>query len=509
MRILEEADAGRPSVAGVREPPADSAPRARTDERPLPGNGWLLLLDLPALSAGMILSLWVARRWFGSEGLAPVSQLPAWPFVLLLIPLSAALAAVFGLYRPGILRARAHQFTGGARVLVWSAAVSVGGIFLLSEEISATLRGLVLLYHGALAVWLIGARPVLAAALRPRAVAGEGRILIFGSGRQAVDVGKGLTERGGPGTRILSFLDDRAPELRGLMPFSFADLSSLPEIASRLRADVVVVARSDIPRDEIIRLSDDLVQRGVRVKVLSEVLDRLFGSIPVETVHGRHLMQVGRTPLCGGARIRKRLLDVAGALLGGLAILPLLASIALAIRLTSRGPILYRQPRIGRGGRPFTMFKFRSMIVHEEDEDHHRYLERFLRSGAAAGIDIRGRPVYKRVDDPRITAVGHILRRTSLDELPQLWNVLRGEMSLVGPRPCLPFEYDLYEDWQRRRLDVTPGMTGLWQVTGRSCVTFEEMVLLDLFYIGNWSFALDMRLLFRTVPVILFGKGGL
>jgi len=205
----------------------------------------------------------------------------------------------------------------------------------------------------------------------------------------------------------------------------------------------------------------------------------------------------------------KRAVDLAGAICGGILILPLLGAIALAICLTSRGPILYRQMRIGRGGRPFAFYKFRSMVVHEPDEEHRRYLEAFLKKDVAASIDTNGKKLYKRVDDPRITPVGRILRRTSLDELPQLWNVARGEMSLVGPRPCLQFEYELYDDWQRRRLDVTPGMTGLWQVTGRSYVTFNDMVLLDLFYIGNWSLGLDAKLLVRTLPVILFGKGGL
>ena len=183
--------------------------------------------------------------------------------------------------------------------------------------------------------------------------------------------------------------------------------------------------------------------------------------------------------------------------------------IALAIRFTSSGPILYTQTRIGRGGRPFTFYKFRSMVVHERDEEHWRYVREFLKNDLAASVDTNGKKIYKRANDPRITPVGRILRRTSLDELPQLWNVVRGEMSLVGPRPCLQFEYSLYDDWQRRRLDVTPGMTGLWQVTGRSYVTFNDMVLLDLFYIGNWSLGVDAKLFLRTQPVIMFGKGGL
>jgi exopolysaccharide biosynthesis polyprenyl glycosylphosphotransferase len=325
----------------------------------------------------------------------------------------------------------------------------------------------------------------------------------------ALDLAKGLTARGSPRTRIVSFIDDRAPEVRGLSPFRAGGLQDLPEIAEDLRADLVVVARRDIPREEIIRLSDSLLQRGVRVKVLSDLIERLFSSIPFETIHGHHLLQVGETPLRGTGLKVKRAIDLFGAIFGGILILPLVTAISVAIKLSSPGPVLYRQRRIGRGGKPFTMYKFRSMVVDQQDEEHQRYLAQFVLNGAAASIDVRGKKIYKRVDDPRITRVGHMLRRTSLDELPQLLNVIRGEMTLIGPRPCLPFEYDLYEDWQRRRLDVTPGMTGLWQVTGRSYVTFEEMVLLDLFYIGNWSLGLDTKLLLRTLPVILFGKGGL
>jgi exopolysaccharide biosynthesis polyprenyl glycosylphosphotransferase len=493
-------------------PPADAQAllygQTVARERGLPGNGWLVLLDLPLLSLGLVAAALIVGSW-GPSGAGILSPFrTAWPLAVVFVPLSLALAALFGLYRPGILRSRNRQAAAGARVLIWSAALSVGSVFIFSREIPAGLRGLILGYHAALGVWYIACRPFAAPALRHRGSNGEGRVVVLGSGALALDIAKGLTMRGSPGTRIVSFIDDHAPEVRGLSPFRAGGLQDLPEIALDLEADVVVVARPDLPREEIIRLSDALLQRGVRVKVLSDLIERLFSSIPFETIRGHHLLQVGETPLRGPGLRAKRAIDLLGAVAGGILILPLLAVIAVAIRLSSPGPILYRQPRIGRGGRPFTMFKFRSMVVDHHDEDHKRYLTEFLLNGAPASIDVRGKKIYKRVDDPRVTPIGHLLRRTSLDELPQLLNVIRGEMALVGPRPCLPFEYDLYEDWQRRRLDVTPGMTGLWQVTGRSYVTFEEMVLLDLFYIGNWSLALDVKLLMRTLPVILFGKGG-
>jgi exopolysaccharide biosynthesis polyprenyl glycosylphosphotransferase len=490
-------------------PPQVPADLPTSKDRGLPGNGWLVLLDLPILALGLIGTALAVRAWAASGTSVVVALRPAWPLVSILVPLSLTLGAIFGLYRPGILRSRSRQAAGGAKVLVWSAALCVGTVFVFSQEIPVILRGLILGYHTALGLWLVVGRPFVARALHARGSAGEGRVIVLGSGALALDIAKGLTARGSPRTRIISFIDDHTPEVRGLSPFRVGGLQDLPEIALDLRADLVVVAIPNLPREEIIRLSDALLQRGVRVKVLSDLIERLFISIPFETIHGHHLLQVGETPLRGTGLKIKRAIDLFGAIFGGILILPLVAAISLAIKLSSPGPILYRQPRIGRGGKPFTMYKFRSMVVGQHDEDNKRYLTEFVLNGVPASVDVRGKKIYKRVDDPRITRVGHLLRRTSLDELPQLLNVIHGEMTLIGPRPCLPFEYDLYEDWQRRRLDVTPGMTGLWQVTGRSYVTFEEMVLLDLFYIGNWSLGLDTKLLLRTLPVILFGRGGL
>lgn len=472
------------------------------------GTGWLVLIDLPVFGLALAAAFFIASRQTGLPPRDP-SFLPVWSLPLLLVPMSVALAAAFGLYTPVVLRSRRRQAAAGARALVWSAAFSVGGVFLLSQEIPTALRLLVLVYHGVFAVWGLGARPLLVSAVRVRTIRGKERVLILGAGPLALEIAEGLTARTRGATRIVSFVDERAPQHRGLQPFRIGDASNVVEIADRLHADLVVVARDDLPRGEILRLSNELLVRGIRVKVLSNALDRLLGSIPIETIHGLQLLQVGETPLRGGSQKLKRAVDLFGAVFGGILILPLLGVIALAIRLTSRGPILYTQTRIGRCGRPFTFYKFRSMVVHHRDEEHRRYLREFLKNDLAASIDPNGKKIYKRADDPRITSVGRILRRASLDELPQLWNVLRGEMSLVGPRPCLQFEYGLYDDWQRRRLDVTPGMTGLWQVTGRSYVTFNDMVLLDLFYIGNWSLGLDAKLLLRTLPVILFGKGGL
>ena len=228
--------------------------------------------------------------------------------------------------------------------------------------------------------------------------------------------------------------------------------------------------------------------------------------VEIREIDGLQVAVFKPTQLRGWRRSVKRIIDVVGATIGAIILIPVFLVTAVVIKLTSPGPVFFKQTRVGKGGRQFTFYKFRSM-VSGDDSKYKEYLKAFVEDGREAGIDNKGRKVYKIMDDPRITSFGHFLRKTSLDEFPQIINVLKGEMSLVGPRPCLPYEWDLYEDWEKARLSVTPGLTGLWQVTGRSNVTFHDMVLLDLYYISNWSFWWDLKLIFQTIPVILLGKG--
>ena len=197
----------------------------------------------------------------------------------------------------------------------------------------------------------------------------------------------------------------------------------------------------------------------------------------------------------------KRFIDVVGASAMLLVGLPL---IALAIRLDSAGPVLHRQTRCGYRGRTFTCLKFRTMRNGSDEEPHRRYVRGLVTGESDAR---NGDGVYKLVSDQRVTRFGALLRQTSLDELPQLWNVLAGDMTLVGPRPPLPYEVELYDERQHRRLTVKPGLTGLWQVSGRNQLSYRDMVELDLKYISTWSHALDARILLRTLPVVLFNSG--
>lgn len=201
----------------------------------------------------------------------------------------------------------------------------------------------------------------------------------------------------------------------------------------------------------------------------------------------------------------KRGIDVAASLILLALLLPVLVILALVVRGTSTGPALFRQERVGRYGRPFVMLKFRSMRQDNDDAVHRDYVTRLLTEdvppdGGEAGV-------YKLARDPRVTTVGSFLRRTSLDELPQLWNVLKGEMSLVGPRPAIPYELENYKDWQHQRHQVKPGITGLWQVWGRGVIGFDEMIALDVRYATMWSIWLDIQLILLTVPVMLLQRG--
>ena len=218
----------------------------------------------------------------------------------------------------------------------------------------------------------------------------------------------------------------------------------------------------------------------------------------------RHRMRATHDPALPVVASRtKRVIDIVGALVGLVVFAPIGVLIAIAIRRDTEGPILLRQERCGYRGRTFVCLKFRSMRHNVDDSPHRKYVTSLLTDGG----DAKNGDVFKLVNDDRVTRVGRLLRRTSLDELPQLWNVLKGEMSLVGPRPPLPYEVELYDESQWERLECRPGLTGLWQVSGRNQLSYQEMCRMDVNYVRNWSLALDARILLRTIPVVLSNSG--
>jgi exopolysaccharide biosynthesis polyprenyl glycosylphosphotransferase len=235
---------------------------------------------------------------------------------------------------------------------------------------------------------------------------------------------------------------------------------------------------------------------GVTFSMDANFLGLSIARADVNDLAGWSVLSFSSTPNDGGALLVKRALDVVGATIGILLLSPLLALTALAIKLEDRGPVFFVQERSGLYGRTFRMYKFRSMVADAEKQ-----------KSALEKLNEMSGPVFKMKRDPRITRVGALIRKTSIDELPQLWNVLRGEMSVVGPRPPIPSEVARYERWQMRRLSMKPGLTCIWQVSGRNAVDFDNWMRLDLEYIDNWSLFLDVKLILKTFPVVFTGRG--
>jgi exopolysaccharide biosynthesis polyprenyl glycosylphosphotransferase len=276
------------------------------------------------------------------------------------------------------------------------------------------------------------------------------------------------------------------------------DLGDAARAVCESGADAVAVtSASETAASYLRRLSWELEGRGVELLVAPGLVEVAGPRLHVRPFIGLPLLHVEEPEFTGPKRLVKAVLDRVGAGLLLLLMLPVLLAIAGAVRLDSRGPVLFRQQRIGKSGRPFTMLKFRSMVVDAED----RRAELLDRNQNADGL------LFKLADDPRVTRVGRVLRRLSLDELPQLLNVVGGSMSLVGPRPPLPVEVALYDDEVARRLLVKPGLTGLWQISGRSDLAWEETVRLDLRYVENWSLALDVQILWKTLSAVLHSDG--
>jgi exopolysaccharide biosynthesis polyprenyl glycosylphosphotransferase len=328
--------------------------------------------------------------------------------------------------------------------------------------------------------------------------------VIVGAGDVGQLVGKKLLHHPEYGMNLVGFVDDdpRRPrhDLGNLNLFGSPEL--LPEIVSTFDVERVIVAFSREPHERTLDLVRSLTEQDVQVDIVPRLFEVMRPDMDVHSVEGMPLLGLAPVRLSRSARTLKRVMDVVGAALSLVLLAPFFGVVAALIKLDSRGPVFFRQMRVGEDGTLFRIWKFRTMTV---DADSRKQEVAHLNKHRAPGGDPR---MFKIPSDPRTTRVGSPLRRYSLDELPQLLNVLAGEMSLVGPRPLIPEESQYVNDWARRRLALRPGITGLWQVLGRSDIPFDEMVSLDYMYINTWSLWNDCRLLARTVPVVLRSKGG-
>jgi len=331
------------------------------------------------------------------------------------------------------------------------------------------------------------------------------KVLIIGKDRTAKMVAAQIDFDSSHGFDVVGFVNDELPKGERVFEdiYNVGSLSELPDLVKRLDIDEVIIAESDVTHQSLLEIIDRAQESKANVRLVSELYNIIPEKVLLEKYLGIPIVKMPQNNENVLFNVYKRVFDV-GLTLVGIAVLAIpFAVIALLIKLTSKGPVLYKHTRIGKDCQPFEFYKFRTMYTGSDDTAHRDFVNEFIQANGE-----RRQTVRKITDDPRVTPVGRFLRKTSLDELPQLINVLRGEMSLVGPRPCLPYELEQYKEWHRRRLAVIPGCTGLWQVAGRSAVDFNDMVILDLFYIDNMSPLFDLRIIFRTLPVMLLAKGG-
>jgi exopolysaccharide biosynthesis polyprenyl glycosylphosphotransferase len=463
------------------------------------------------LCADLVLALgsfWLAHAIRSRlSTIRPLYPLAYYPWIVpLAIAIWIGVGLTAGIYREIREEELRRAFADPLKVAVVSTSLLFAFTFAFKLEIiSRLLLGLyALLDLLAMVLFRLVARR-FAGPLR-RSLAGLRSFLLVGDVPEVGEIARTIERNEGRGMRLFGFVRvnpvqeaearvrQQTDALRGAYPV-FA-LAQLPELLRQQVIDEVIFA---VSKEELEKLAESFLiceEEGVKTRVLLSFFPHVISKVYLERLGEKPLLTFSATPEDESLLVLKRLVDFAMAVGLLIALSPLFLLLALLIKLTSRGPVFYRQTRCGLGGRKFTLYKFRSM---QPDADLHR-------EELEALNELDG-PAFKIRDDPRRTPLGRFMRRFSLDELPQLVNVVKGDMSFVGPRPPLPEEVEKYERWQRRRLRMQPGLTCLWALEGRSQLSFRRWMELDLEYIDNWSPGLDWKILLRTIPAVLLGRG--
>lgn len=465
--------------------------------------GWqLLLIDAIFIVLSFLISYYFR---YEVELIRPVDEINSAPFVpyipyafLFMVWVLAANQGS-GLYQQRRGRTWANELFSVANAAANGALVVMALSFLLRPLVFSRLLIVqsVILTIVFLGIWRLVLR-IIKTRLQKRGIGVE-RVLIVGVGELGRHVLRTIVARPDLGYRPIGFVDDdpQAGTHDLGRVAALGDVGNTPTILDSKAVDLVIVTLPWERHQQIVAIVRECEKRQIAVRTVPDLFQLNLSQVQMEMLGGVPLLGVHRElEMHPANRILKRLLDISLIILALPFILLLFAVIAILIRLDTPGPVFFGQERIGMNRKPFKIYKFRSMV-----RDAEAMWDDVLKN---SNEDPR-RP--KVNDDPRITRVGKFLRRTSIDELPNLLNVIRGDMSLIGPRPQVRREVELYEPWHYQRLKVRPGMTGLWQISGRSDVPFDEMCLLDIYYIENWSLALDLQILLQTVPRVLFRSG--
>ena len=436
---------------------------------------------------------------FEIMGESPALQ-NGWSYPLLTlvcVPVWLSLFWLYGLYEPRQVLSPVNEFKQ-----VFHGVVAGTVVLLISDSVLRLnlARGWALLAMFCGFVVLGGERLAVRKSLHflRRRGGDTTRTLVLGANHEGRTVANTLEREGWLGYEIVGFLDDDLPSGEKIDESHavLAPIADVKKVIAQRDVNLVLIAATAFEATRLNKLFWELQDCDVDLQITSGTVDLLASRMTVQSVAGVPLLYVRRTGISALQQTTKRTMDVVGSLVLIALLSPLLTGIALWIRRDSKGPAIFKQMRAGRDGKPFVCWKFRTMVADAEQQ-----LAELEHLSEGPGL------LFKLKEDPRVTNAGKWLRRYSLDELAQLINVLRGEMSLVGPRPALPSEVEQYDDWVRNRLRVKPGMTGLWQVSGRAETSFADYIRYDLFYIQNWSLSLDLWILWRTFRAVLSAEG--
>jgi undecaprenyl-phosphate galactose phosphotransferase len=462
----------------------------------------LAALDFTVL-AGMATAMLLVRAHFLSYRVAASE--------LILFIVSSLLAVVIfrelHLYRHRLFTTSSDQVIALAKGMLYVGILQIVAIFLIKDnrlvDYSRT-NIIIYIFGGLAALSLYRVGPFRHFFLRSRRnQTNKRRVLAVGAGHAGQSLATMIKDQPELGLQLVGFLDDD-PQKVGKSFLGhpiLGTVDAVSEASIRLGVQEIFVAINEITYHRLLENIEECRATALPVTVTTQhfrIIPHRIGTNEFDYIES---MTLRPRELESANWHLKRVVDIVGSLILIAALAPLLLIIAAAVKLTSPGPVLYRSNVVGRSGRMFVWFKFRTMRFDRDETLHREHLKKIIAENGTT---------EKIKNDPRVTTVGRLLRKYSLDELPQLYNVLRGEMSLIGPRPCLQYEYDQFDEWHKQRFLVTPGMTGLWQVFGRnkSDVTFNDSIILDLYYIQNYSVWLDLKIAIKTIPAVIFGRGG-
>ena len=460
-----------------------------------------VLLDAILINIGFFLAYWIRYQWQWFRPVDEAFQVPFRAYFPYSLALTGILLLIYwaeGLY--SAKRKRSCLYDG--YTITRGAVTGVAALYVLSlVSRTVLLSRLIPAYAGITIVLLLAIARVADRAIQGRMRKqgyGVQRVLIVGAGETGRMIMRNTAAQPELGYHVVGFVDDK-PERGNRNLGRFKGLGStdqIEEVIKEQTVDVVIIALPWLYHRKIMGIIGQCERLKVAVRIVPDLFQLSLSQVDIDDLNGIPLIGTKSVSIKGWNLALKRGIDVVFSGLALALLSPLLLLIAVLIKLDSPGPAIFKQTRIGRGGREFTVYKFRTMREGAEQE-----VDALRDLNEAQGA------LFKIREDPRCTALGRFLRRSSLDELPQLYNVLRGEMSMVGPRPQLVGEVEQYQPWQKKRLETWPGMTGLWQVSGRSNLSFDDMVLLDIYYVENWSLLLDLRIALRTIPTAIMGTG--